>query len=165
MPRETSKLPGPLFFRCRGKVAAPWSHLVDQSTEFLAAGPEQIGGQDGYSNYGRVKQPCAFGQKHLEGEDVDNNRAENEQTDVARQGDGHEDPPKDFTYLDESQVAGRPDRAKKQIRGRSLGWFGTLEEMKEVIEAEDDECKAQEACGDVGNMFHGFLSIEPRLSL
>ena len=76
----------------------------------------------------------------MESEDVQDDRSEHEQTEVARFRDGDEDAAEDFADFDEGHETRRADGAEEECRWRSL-WWSTAhrDEVQEEIETEDDE--------------------------
>ena len=95
----------------------------------------------------------ASGDEDVEGEDVDDDGAEDEETPVAGAGDGDEDAADDFADFDEVHEAAFSDGGEEADgfgRGFVLGYG---DEVEPEVQAEEDEEETEKAGGDVGDVF------------
>jgi hypothetical protein len=92
----------------------------------------------------------------MEGQDVDDDRPQNQKPEVPGLGNGDQHATEDFQNLDEGEITRGSQGGHKQLM-RRVGRrrvVGHRDEIQEEVQSENEEQQAKQASGDVGCDFH-----------
>lgn len=104
---------------------------IQQSRKLLATHPEEVEGEEDYRDQHRVEETGAACHEQVEGHDVDDDRTQDEQSEIPRAGDGDEDSAEQFADLDEGHVTGRSQSGHETGHGRTLGNLRSWREIEQ----------------------------------
>lgn len=131
---------------------------ADEGSEAAAFRPEHEGREEGDSEDGRVGQAGSFGEEDMEGEDIDHDGAEDEETEAARARECREETADDFEGLHEGEVSGWVEGTHEEGGGAAFrGLAGRWQERDEEIEAEENEGEAEQCGGGMRKLFHEMM--------
>lgn len=128
----------------------------DEVQECAAGGNQLNQAQHRYKQDGRLKQCRGTKEKEIEGRDVHNDWAQNQQTEMTSSGNRHKKSAEDFQNFDKGQEATEEHSAHKHSGRRAFGRLGYGDELQKEIQPEYDKNEAQKAGSEVVDLFHGF---------
>jgi hypothetical protein len=104
----------------------------------------------------RLQQSQRAEKEDIESGDVDDDRAEDQEAEIARLRDSDTDSAEDFQNFDKGQEAAEEHSSHEHRCGRPFGRLGYGDELQKEIQPEYDKNEAQKAGSEVVDVFHGF---------
>ncbi len=120
-----------------------WLELVEESAECLAPTPEEECSEQTDEDIHGVNECRSLGEKDVEAEDIDDDWAEHEQSEIAGFRNGDEHPADDFHHFHECEVAGGVEGTHEHGGWSAFRGCWNRDEFQKEIESEDDEEKAK----------------------
>lgn len=116
--------------------------------------PEKVQREDHDDGDHRAKEFLRAADKGVKGEDIDDNRAEDEKAEVSRARNGDEDSAQQFENFHEGEIACWPKRPKEHGDRRSWRWWRCLDEIEQHDHGRHDEEETEDNPSDGGCVFH-----------
>ena len=104
-----------------------------------------------------LKQCQRTKKENIECSDVDDDRAEDQETEIPRLRNGDTDSAEDFEDFDKGEKPAEEHSPHEHSRRRALGRLGYGDEFQKEIQPENDEDEAENSGGEVVGVFHFLL--------
>ena len=126
---------------------------VEQAGEFFARIPQQIERADDDDVEHRVEEMFRVVNENVERDDVHDDRAEQQQADVAQARNHHHDAAGELEHFHELHVARRDERRHEICGGRAFRHFRDGDEVEQDGDARRQEAKPEQDARDAGQIF------------
>ncbi len=120
------------------KVAVLVRVGVQEPEELIPCRPEKVSGEDGDRDDWGLEDGTASHDEDVDGEDVDHDGAEDEESEISGERNRDQQASEDFEHFHKGKKSGGSDRSKKEGRWRTLGWSVTHgDEVEPVVDAKE----------------------------